>query len=989
MGIDFQRVAEDVRVALDAAGGPDSVTLLSDEAFELLRDSAADYAAAVEEINERLRDCGKLLQKGLRSEALQLCELEPNLLEVVAILDLPELPHWIEKLRAYDLAVPPAVNLEVATELNAAYAIEQPLRAILRKHRIQALARSPLPARIQTLRELAALDGDNLVWQDDLRSYERARHEQLQAEAEHASRRGDLATLETLVQEIDSEDWLETPLRPTVKRIHQAHQRVQREVARATLSELEPQLNDAFAALDVDEGRRLRMVWDAHLPHADFSPDDPLLESAAPALEWLDGVENKLAQERDFEAGVRRLEEALDDGATLAELERLGQAVLRFDRPLPPLLAKRYETRLANLQMAAQRRRHLLIGSLAAAVLLLAAFIAWTIQWQRDRREVQAQAALVERLLDEEKLDEAARVLAAFETSSPRLAQRAAIVAARIRLDDLAEQEDRRLAQYHEHLQRAESAGLERPDRVALEQAKGLAKSPAEQEAVAALERAIEQYQRQQQLDREQRFRDRLEELAGRLGDLDASTRIAPAALVDQTTVLERELEQLTRANSNINAALRSSADAIRQRVQRLKKVALDRQRAEGYVSRITQATGNADLYCSVLERFADELPDSPRSSDFRRVIEEPTHLSCISACDRLEARWQAEVTPELSPQEAKSLIEAVRALIDKHPDLPHGDAIDERVEYLEAIVRRDEPSAASLTEPLEALLSDRLMQHLWMVEEGATGFRYYVDNKSEIRREGAVVQIEYIVAFDGSKRKLPSILATRFDEEGAYRVDEAPQSQFARRALRTLAGDASWEETYLAMIDDLRQSMDDIEPIVTVLLLRRILETACEGSYPLRSAFRRHLAHLEAPSLDFSVPWLDPADAEGRRVSESARELLQRLPDLQAAAEEARRKAEVLASTTGWSYRWVGWLGRDGEGNWTAFTKETPPDGPIFTAVPDGGKPRMIQVGQSAGGSIELSSEQASLVEGRPLLVPRSARFASPGGVTESRKVH
>ena len=94
---------------------------------DFLQGVAADYSLAIDEANERLRQCGALLRKGLRSEAIQLCELEPNLLDVVGILDFPERDTWSELLSLHGLSSPTALMLEVAANLNEAYSVEQPL----------------------------------------------------------------------------------------------------------------------------------------------------------------------------------------------------------------------------------------------------------------------------------------------------------------------------------------------------------------------------------------------------------------------------------------------------------------------------------------------------------------------------------------------------------------------------------------------------------------------------------------------------------------------------------------------------------------------------------------------------------------------------------------------------------------------------------------------------------------------------------------------
>ncbi len=96
-----------------------------------------------------------MLKAGLRSEAIQQCEVEPNLLDVVATLDFPERDYWVQLLNQYGHPSSGPLLMDVAADLNEAYAEEQPLETLLDRHRLLALAHSPLRLRIKTLRQLA------------------------------------------------------------------------------------------------------------------------------------------------------------------------------------------------------------------------------------------------------------------------------------------------------------------------------------------------------------------------------------------------------------------------------------------------------------------------------------------------------------------------------------------------------------------------------------------------------------------------------------------------------------------------------------------------------------------------------------------------------------------------------------------------------------------------------------------------------------------
>ncbi len=119
---------------------------------ERLEQLAADHAAACGEVNQRLGRCQWLLQQGLRSEAIQLADSEPRLLDAVAVLDFRERAEWDELVGIYGLAAAPSLMVEAAGFLNEAYAQEEPLQALLVKHRRLAMQRSPLRMRIGVMR---------------------------------------------------------------------------------------------------------------------------------------------------------------------------------------------------------------------------------------------------------------------------------------------------------------------------------------------------------------------------------------------------------------------------------------------------------------------------------------------------------------------------------------------------------------------------------------------------------------------------------------------------------------------------------------------------------------------------------------------------------------------------------------------------------------------------------------------------------------------
>jgi hypothetical protein len=255
--LDYQRIVDDVRSLLCVQGA---------DAMDFLRAAAADYSVACDQVNERLHQCGSLLRQGLRSEAIQLAEIEPNLLDTAALLDFPERAQWVEAAGRYGMGAPTPLLLDVAAELNEAYGLEQPLTTLLQRHRLLALGRGPLSARIGVLRALADMDAANPVWQEDLRTFEEERQKQIAAEVRAATQRQDAAALAALDEELSDPLWRNPPPTELAKSAGEAHNRLRYWAVQSQFDQLAGELDAArshfqYPVTEVEAGGRGKVGW--------------------------------------------------------------------------------------------------------------------------------------------------------------------------------------------------------------------------------------------------------------------------------------------------------------------------------------------------------------------------------------------------------------------------------------------------------------------------------------------------------------------------------------------------------------------------------------------------------------------------------------------------------------------------------------------------------------------------------------------------------
>jgi hypothetical protein len=328
-----------------------------------LRETAQAYRAACQAVNQRLRRCEDFLHKGLRSEAIQLAEADPPLLDALAVLDFPERAQWDEIAATYGLPPAPKLNVATAEALNRAYGEEEPLRVQLRVHRWLNLARAPLRDRLAALRRLRQSDSTNPVWSEDIRVFEAARHRELQEEIEAAITARNFAALAACWDEVQTAPWLTEPPQSLVSTLRGAF-----------LKQVGKELYDAYKSLDFPRAQGLRNRWNHLCPRvSELSVNASIPNRVSLALEWVSREEGRQANRLAYEAALTDLEHALGGAATRDQLRELWLKVTAFRRTVPAKLGERYSERMKELRSQADSRERLILAitfSVGAVILV-------------------------------------------------------------------------------------------------------------------------------------------------------------------------------------------------------------------------------------------------------------------------------------------------------------------------------------------------------------------------------------------------------------------------------------------------------------------------------------------------------------------------------------------------------------------------------------------------------------------------------------------
>ena len=966
---DYHQIVEQIRMALHA--GDSGVN-------GRLAGLASAYADACSEAAHRLARCHRLLQQGLRSEALQLAEDEPKLLDLLTVLDFPERAEWDDLIQMRGLAVAPRISLEPARLLNEAYAEEDPLQDLLRRHRRLALQRSPLRVRISVLRELARLDPGNPIWSEDLRAFERFRLLQIQDEATEGLSRHDPDWTARLVAEVEQPIWTEPPPPTLVQSLRKLDAQVRGDRARDALGEAAARLDEAVNSGDPIRGRMARREWSKLVAAASVPGNDPILDRARPALDWLDRQDQIDQQNREHAEAIARLVRALDyPGRILPEaLERLAHDVQSHGEGLPENLRLHYITRLREAESHRSRRRHLIAATSAAAVLFVGFLIYMAAHAQSRSNAADRAAQAISDLVELGEIEQAAAQVKRLESADPDLLQYPALVEVRHRVEASQSKEADRALAFDRAMREAQSAPITGEPPKALETARSLARIDTEKAQVDDLVKrraatlAVEADRREKELS------PRLDRIATAIDQFEARSKSDggdPAALSDAMASARQSIAELTPAANSAGDVVRNRLRGLSDRLDAVGARMEGRARRGRLESALTAAVTGAPVFdsarfASAMEEYARAFPDAPRARAFGKTLRDQAVWDALAEWGRRSSGWSPGRLA-IPSKEAMVRAEQCRQYLTQFPASPDAARIDAYRAEMEAMSHR---SADGALGNLQKLMTDLLVDHLWMVTvrpPASSGpHRYYV---FEEPKAGAR-SLRYLAGYDGQEKTYNVV------PDWVEKIELSPQTHISQKFKPILSQDAAridWESTVLDLLGQVHKQ-SAMDPVLKVALLRKILELGFEGSEPLRRVLGGLREQIDRAEIDINVPWMDPESREADQVRPRARAFLQKWPDpTDLRREVMARRAETERVLTA-RPRAIGWLAREPRG-WVVRTGESMPrQGSIQIALPSAAdKASWKNIGTIKDGQPRLElREDPALAEGRPVFVGEDA---------------
>ena len=953
----------------------------SDPSEEEMMDLAGRHEDLVNIAAKRLKSVDSLLSRGLRSEAIELAEREPNLNEVAIGLDFPELDAWNELLARFEMQPIPALPADVAAELNDAYGTSAPVEKLLQRHRGAALARAPLVYRIDILRRLCAADGANPIWPKDVKSFEQQRLADIKSELDLAIREKNAVSLAALDQELASPDWRNAVPADLQRKAADAHARIRQVTARKEMDEIAYQLSNAYAEFDIDTARQIGQRFEALAQIVKLSGNDPLLNVAGPALDWLREEQTKEDREQRFQTQLNAIEEALNRKTTIEELEQLYYGVTQHGHALPERLENRLSDRLETLKVnAARRRRSIIAVSATAAVVMLAA-MGLFIRQIGLRNTISRHVSQLNVLLPEagktglvQPLDEYFQLLDEESTSVSRSAE---LVGLRQQFENLKLAETARVAQIEQLLAEALSskneisspAGFPQVFEV-LNRASSLTKNTAEKSKVLLAESEIRKRQSELQQTVDEEFGIILKDVTAAVAELPVDS----TSEYDGMLVRLSELENAEQVSNDLKAtvmALRSKVLAQRSEVSASLEVARSLQL-------ITDSVGQVPAFATQLQKYVEAHPGSSRSSEFQTVLESEKNLwSGAIAWNDIRTKLLAADIASLSPIAAKTLVDDFAAFQKTSGPYCGETLLGDRITALQAVAKRRMGSDGTFVEQFRPVFEGKAITASFLIESTAKNERYYADAPPQIDKN---LSFDYFTTPSGDQTIAKVMSATLFtDADKKSRNDWlSPQSRMTNAIFEWVqtSKSADFERT----VSEITKNVLDepkLDPILRLLLAERVLTIGSDGSAYIATSSEKILSEIADSGIPRLTNWVDFEDRDVQKQRDTATAFLERHKgDILTALQTAEMNRDGWKSSKiGPAVRWVGWLSRSERSDWRVSMKsETSLAGGtrlcIFQKTTPTSPPTMVEVAKVSVEGMVTLSEQVSIsaIEGRPV---------------------
>lgn len=910
--------------------------------FDLFRDQAVAYNDLCFELNSKLAAAQRLIDKGLRDDAIALSQENGNLLGLFESLDFPHRELWCELIEALELPRPPDLDADAATNLNLAFATIDDLGTLLKNHRLLALGRAPLPKRIGLLNALAQRDTDNPIWAEDAANFQKARLAKLPTEIAKAIQSENLQELNAIHRELTASKWW-IPVPP--KLITQVKTALHANTRRDLIQELQAVGQQLVASQHEDDFRQgvalLDRIGDL-MNRAELQFDDPVLQPLAAAMAWVNAGHAAESERKAKQVAVNRLTTALTQAKTADELRKKLQVSKARFADLPADIVDRTERRIHALERATRNKKLLTIGTITALI-LCTKLLASAFYLLRDREsKALARETALRRWIEDEEWEQAQQF---YNDQTEAMRRRPAFAEAAIEINAFLKAEQTRSDEFKRIAAEVLDTTLSEPNEGGLKQLFELVRTTDEKLILTKAESTVRE-KRAKMLDlRESQGQAALDEFRNTL------KRIQPAKIADRNALRDLSSQIQVFLNGNeVSGSHSREAQQLRTEVnQELDRIS-QFERWLASATLVTQTIGDQEKFAATIASFAsrsqlnDSDPALPVDESLRRFHSDLSWVGLINS----------EVIQSSRIADADTIKEWLNELDRLSLQSPeHGFAKILRTTrpQIEATAKRAD-AIATLTK----FSKSELFGPLYVYFDPDADVRYYSDQHPTERAEPLHV-ISYFADYTLARRQT-NFGSARYHDKVKPLVVRAGQSEFGDKMRQLMTEELAKDFTpgafkVLAAIKQIPE--DRIDPIFKLYLLNKMLEVMMPASLPIERGFSRIATKLRQSNFPWDTNWMS-LDSTSEDLLGARRQALQLLAETKDWTESQQRMKATyleLSRAVHPRLRWVGWVAESPYG-WKALIHEPKANNAELAVIADlPGETRLMAIGNDTGQSM------------------------------------
>ncbi|MCA9139515.1 MAG: hypothetical protein KDB00_22230 [Planctomycetales bacterium] len=652
--------------------------------------------------------------------------------------------------------------------------------------------------------------------------------------------------------------------------------------------------------------------------------------------------------QRTIDPVVHRLERAMETGASRDEVSEAlaiaeqadATAASDGDSVLPPLLKYR-ATEYVQAERMLERRRLLFVvaGVIFSFAAVVGGFGLATLDRMRSLVDHQTE---FDRLVQAEQWDQASVYLNALDEQTQK---ETAFVRGREIVDQAITREAERKAEFKRLSSELLRENLADLDPQQVDKLVNLARSDEEREIASQVSDKLDE----QRLRREAaRANDQTLQFEALQKKVDQFLSVESSTLAEKERdtrrfELQQEMGRFVSDNQFGNPEL---AAAAKQTVKMLAATA-DRKRQQSgrdqLLGEITKSIGDADRFVAALERFMHQLPNDTTSKLLQQRLPSTSNINAtlawIAVMEHGGFRQPRTVDSAIA---GDWLTHAERAEM-MGPEHPFADIALTWKDRYQCIAGCDDV-IKQLRDEFQSDLLKRM--YVYPAPDGQTFFSSQPPSDDSDRAHLVPVFLDPTLQVETKNFGL------RFRENVLPNVRIAGHSQYAEKMSPILASANATDFTPVAyrLINELRtfQSDPEIQPVYQLILMRRLLTLATQGSVPIRDAFGDWLESLDASSFAWDFNWMRPNqdDPDLSQQSSQAKRLIV-LEDWDQRVDKMLGSFKSFRNTRPAAPRWVGWVSHGASQFQAELAEETNSENLYVLSVDDQtGKTKMVWIG-------------------------------------------